>query len=181
MEFMTQRLLLRHWKEADADNLYKYAKDPAVGPAAGWPPHQNAAESRDIISSVLCGRECYAICLQTDGAAIGTIELKLNGHTDMTQRNDECEMGFWLGRDFWGRGIMPEAARELLRHAFEDLDMKIVWCGYYEGNVKSQRTQEKIGFVYHHTCAQVPVPLMHEIRMGHTNYMTREHWLALQK
>jgi len=178
---MTQRLLLRHWEKTDADNLYKYAKDPAVGPAAGWPPHKDVEESRGVISNVLCGEECYAICLKTDGAAIGSIELKLNGHTDMTEKNDECELGFWLGQDFWGLGIVPEAAGEMLRHAFEDLNMKIVWCGYYEGNVKSKRAQERAGFAYHHTCGRVPVPLMHETRIGHTNYMTRERWLELRK
>lgn len=181
MELITQRLLLRHWEKTDAENLYKYAKDLAVGPPAGWPPHKSVEESRDVISNILCGEECYAICLKTDSKAIGSIELKLNEHTDMTEKDDECELGFWLGRDFWGQGIVPEAAKGLLRHAFEDLNMKTVWCGYYEENDKSRRTQEKIGFVYHHTCDQVPVPLMHEIRIGHTNYMTREHWFELQK
>lgn len=176
MELTTQRLLLRPWKEADAENLYQYAKDPAVGPAAGWPPHQDIEESLEVIRHVLCGKECYAICLKTDGRAIGSIELKLNGHTDMTERDDECEMGFWLAQEFWGQGIVPEAAQELLRHGFEDLHMETIWCGYYDGNAKSKRTQEKIGFAYHHTCREVPVPLLHETRTGHTNYMTRESW-----
>ena len=179
MGLTTQRLHLRHWKETDADDLYRYAKDPAVGPAAGWPPHKNVGESRDVIKNVLCEKECYAICLKTDDTAIGSIELKLNGHTDMTEKDDECELGFWLGQDFWGQGIMPEAAGELLRHGFEDLGMNVIWCGYYDGNVKSKRTQEKIGFIYHHTCDNVPVPLMHEVRTGHANYMTKERWIEI--
>lgn len=65
---------------------------------------------------------------------------------------------------------------ELLRHGFEELGMSIIWCGYYEGNMKSKRVQEKVGFVYHHTCNDVPVPLMGETRIGYTNYMTREQW-----
>ncbi len=181
MELTTQRLHMRHWKETDADDLYRYAKDPAVGPAAGWPTHKNAEESRDVIKNVLCGKECYAICLKTNDTAIGSIELKLNGNTDMTEKDDECELGFWLGQDFWGQGIMPEAARELLRHGFEDLNMNIIWCGYYDGNRKSKRAQEKIGFIYHHTYDKVPVPLMHEVRIGHTNYMTRERWAEINK
>ena len=43
----TKRLILRKWTEADADSLYEYAKDPAVGPIAGWPPHQLKEESLD--------------------------------------------------------------------------------------------------------------------------------------
>ena len=71
---------------------------------------------------------------------------------------------------------MPEAVRELLRHGFENLRMTTIWCGYYDGNEKSKRVQEKVGFAYHHTCDEVEVPLMNEVRVGHTNYMTREMW-----
>ncbi len=172
----TDRLLLRAWGENDAESLYQYAKDPAVGPIAGWPPHKNIEESRDVIKNVFSGQECYAVCLKEDNAAIGAIELKLNGHTDMTDKDDECELGYWLGQPFWGKGLIPEAAKELLRHAFDDLKMNAVWCGYYDGNVKSKRVQEKLGFVYHHTCDEVPVPLMNDVRVGHTNVMTKEHW-----
>mgnify|MGYP000301379702 FL=1 len=95
----------------------------------------------------------------------------------MTDRNDECELGYWLGKPFWGRGYMPEAAAELIRRAFEDLGMTTVWCGYYDGNNKSKRVQEKLGFIYHHTCNETPVPLMNETRIGHTNCITKEQWL----
>ena len=71
---------------------------------------------------------------------------------------------------------MPEAAMELLRHGFEDLGMTTIWCGYYNGNKKSERAQEKMGFRYHHTCNEVPVTLLNEVRVGHTNYMTLEMW-----
>ena len=49
----TERLILRKWTETDADSLYEYAKDPAVGPIAGWPPHQSKEESLDVICNVL--------------------------------------------------------------------------------------------------------------------------------
>ena len=42
MILMTKRLILRPWMETDAENLFVYAGDPDVGPAAGWPPHKNA-------------------------------------------------------------------------------------------------------------------------------------------
>ena len=71
---------------------------------------------------------------------------------------------------------MSEAAREIIRHAFEELGMTTIWCGYYEGNYKSKRVQEKLGFIYHHTCEEVAVPLMNEVRVGHTNHMTKEQW-----
>ena len=173
----TERLILRRWEESDAESLYQYAKDPDVGPIAGWPPHQSIEESLDVIRNVFNGQESYAICLKTDNKAIGAIELKLNGHTDMTERDDECELGYWLGKSFWGQGIVPEAAREMLRHAFEDIGMQKVWCGYYEGNLKSKRVQEKCGFRYQWTTEGVDVPLMHEKRTGHVNLMTKDDWL----
>ena len=174
----TKRLILRRWEESDAESLYEYAKDPDVGPIAGWPPHKSVAESLDVIRNVFNGAEAYAICLKSDGKAIGAIELKLNGHTDLTERDDECELGYWLGKSFWGQGIMPEAAREILRHAFEDLRMQKVWCAYYDGNTKSKRVQEKCGFTYQWTTEGLEVKQMNEIRTGHVNMLTKEEWEA---
>ena len=157
----TQRLILRKWTEEDAESLFEYAKDPEVGPITGWPPHKNVEESKNVIRNVLNGAECYAICRKENNIAIGSIELILNSHTDMTERDDECELGYWLG--------------------FEDLGMTTIWCGYYDGNRKSKRVQEKLGFVFHHTCNEVPVPLFNEVRVGHTNVMTKDHWEKLYK
>ena len=172
----TDRLILRPWKETDADCLYEYAKDPAVGPIAGWPPHKSVEESLDVIRNVLNGEECYAICEKGSNEAIGAIELLLNGHTMRTNRDDECELGYWLGKPFWGRGYMSEVAREIIRHGFEDIGMNTIWSGYYEGNQKSKRVQEKVGFIYHHTCKNVSVPLMNAVRDEHINVLTKEHW-----
>lgn len=172
----TERLILRRWEDSDAESLFEYAADPDVGPIAGWPPHQTIEESRDVIKNVFNGKEAYAICLKTDDRAIGAIELKLNGHTDLTDRDDECELGYWLGKPFWGQGIMPEAVKEILRHAFEKIGMTKVWAGYYEGNLKSKRVQEKSGFRYQWKSEGVDVPLMHEKRTGHVSSMTKDQW-----
>ena len=176
MILKTDRLILRPWEASDAENLYKYASDPDVGPIAGWPPHQSVEESLGIIRNVLNGAECYAICLKEDGKAIGAIELMLNGHTDITERDDECELGYWLGKPFWGQGFMPEAAKEMLRHAFEDIGMAKIWCGYYEGNTKSKRVQEKVGFRYQWESECVDVLLMHEQRTEHVSSITKDQW-----
>ena len=127
----------------------------------------------DDITAILLLRKNFA-----DGAVFPPIRIRLRF---LSAPADPffvpvCELGYWLGKPFWGRGYMPEAAREIIRHGFEDLGMKTIWCGYYDGNQKSKRVQEKLGFVYHHTCPDVPVPLMNEVRVGHTNVMTREHW-----
>lgn len=180
MEIRTERLLLRKWTDADAESMFEQAKNPEIGPVAGWPPHKNVEESRNVIRNVLNGAEAYAICLPEENKAIGAVELKLNGHTDMTEREDECELGYWIGQDYWGKGYMPEAARALIRRGFEELGMTTIWCGYYDGNEKSKRVQEKIGFTYHHTCNEVPVPLLSEVRVEHTNRLTKEEYLELK-
>ena len=172
----TERLIPRRGAKNDAESLFEYAKDTDVGPIAGWPAHRSIEESRDVIKNVFNGKEAYAICLKTDNRAIGAVELKLNGHTDMTERDDECELGYWLGKPFWGQGIVPEAVKEMLRHAFEEIGMTTVWVGYYEGNAKSKRVQEKCGFRYRWKSEDVDVPLLHEKRTGHVSSMTKDQW-----
>ena len=171
----TKRLHLRPWQEEDAAYLYEYAKDPEVGPPAGWPPHTSEENSRQLIKTVLSAPQTYAVCLK-EGHPIGSIGLKLNGYTDMTDRDDECELGYWIGKPFWGQGLIPEAAQELLAYAFETLNMNAVWCGYYDGNEKSARVQQKLGFVYHHTTENVEVSLLGETRTGHVSLLTKEKW-----
>ena len=146
----TKRLLLRPWRESDAQECFRYASDPDVGPIAGWPPHTNIDTSRLIIKEVLSVPETYAIVLKETDLPIGCIA--------------------------WGQGIMPEASEEILRHGFEDLGMRKIWCGYYDGNNQSRRVQEKLGFTHQWTRKNVDVPLMHEKRTGHVNCMTREEW-----
>ena len=175
----TERLILRPWLKDDAEELYRYASDPDVGPPAGWPPHTSVDNSREIIRNVLSRQETYAVCLK-EGTPIGSIGLHLNGHTDMTERDDECELGYWIGKPFWGQGLIPEASRELLRHAFEQLGMRAVWCGYYDGNEKSRKVQTKLGFVYQHKSEGLEVSLMNEVRTGHCNLMTVERWQKVE-
>lgn len=171
----TERLILRPWQEQDAEDLYTYASDPEVGTPAGWPPHTSVDNSREIIKNVLSKPETYAVCLK-DGTPIGSIGLHLNGSTDMTDRDDECELGYWIGKPYWGQGLIPEASRALMRYAFEELGMRAVWCGYYDGNEKSRKVQTKLGFVYQHKTEGLEVRLMNEIRTGHCNLMTKERW-----
>ena len=72
--------------------------------------------------------------------------------------------------------MIPEAISRLQEHAFEDLGCSAMWCGYYDGNEKSKRCQEKCGFVYHHTEKDKPCPLMGDVRTEHFTKLTREQW-----
>lgn len=176
MELTTERLVLRPWKESDAERLYKYAKDPEVGPIAGWPVHTSVENSRQIIREVLSAEETYAVCLKENGKAIGSIGLMLGTASNLNLPDTEGEIGYWIGVPYWGQGFIPEAAKEVLRHGFEDLKLNRIWCGYYDGNAKSKRVQEKCGFVYHHTNEDVYCELMNDIRTEHVTCMSRQQY-----
>ena len=177
----TKRLILRPWCEDDAEDLYTYASDPEVGPPAGWPPHTRVENSREIIRTVLSAPDTFAVCLKengrSDGVAgghpIGSVGFHRN---DLAEDDDEYELGYWIGKPYWGQGLIPEASREMLRYAFEDLGMNRIWCGYYDGNEKSRRVQEKLGFLYQRRTEGIEVSLLGEIRTGHSNLMTKERW-----
>lgn len=57
----TERIILRPWRESDAETLYKYASDPEVGPRAGWPPHKSVEESLEIIRTLFHSDHMWAV------------------------------------------------------------------------------------------------------------------------
>lgn len=181
MEFITERLILRPWKETDAESLYEYAKDSEVGPIAGWPVHTSVENSLDIIRNVLSAEETYAVCLKEDNRAIGSVGLipPMQSHTSAS--DDEIEIGYWIGVPFWGKGLIPEAVRRIQEHVFEDLGCSAMWCGYYDGNIKSKKCQEKCGFRYHHTEENKPCALMGDIRTEHFTKLTKAEWEKLRE
>ncbi len=89
----TERLVLRHWRVADASRLFELASDPLVGPACGWAPHQNVEESRNLIESRFLGKpESYAICLKQDEASKGSPALSGNGVLGSGRSNNGTAM-----------------------------------------------------------------------------------------
>ncbi|MEG0506406.1 MAG: GNAT family N-acetyltransferase [Longicatena sp.] len=176
MNLTTKRLTLRPWLKSDATSLYSFAKDPFVGPAAGWPIHTSVSDSLQIIQNVLAKDESYAITLVEEDQAIGSIGLMIGKDANLALPENEAEVGYWIGVPYWGQGLVSEALKEIMQHAFVDLKMQSLWCGYYEGNIKSKRVQEKCGFVYHHTIDAVNCSLLHEIRKEHVSCITKEQW-----
>ena len=70
----------------------------------------------------------------------------IGGASNLALPADEAEIGYWIGVPFQGRGYTTEATREVIRHAFEELGMTTLWCGYFDGNDPSRRVGEKCGF-----------------------------------
>lgn len=148
----TRRLILTPWRVEDAEALYALASDPDIGPMCGWEPHESVEESREVIRSVFSAPETYAILGRESGTLLGSVVLKepeeIFPELEATRQR---ELGYWLGRPYWGRGIMPEAAQALLRHGFEDIKLAAVWCAHYVWNGQSRRVIEKCGFQYQFT------------------------------
>ena len=172
----TEKLILRPWEETDAESLYEYAKDPAVGPAAGWALHTSVENSREIIRDVLTAPETYAVCLKEDNKAIGSVGLMIGDKSNIGLPDTEGEIGYWIGVPFWGQGLIPEAVNAIIRRAFVDLKLEALWCGYFEGNEKSKRVQEKCGFKYHHTNRDIYWERMGDIRTEHITRLSADEW-----
>lgn len=144
----TERLILRPWQESDLDDFYEYARDPEIGPNAGWEPHTNREASRSILQLFVSQNEVWAIEHQQDGKAIGSIGL----HMDRKRSGVNARMlGYVLARQYWGQGLMTEAARCAIRYAFEELQIDILSVYHYPHNMKSRRVIEKCGFRYEGT------------------------------
>ena len=120
--------------------------------------------------------ETYAVVDKATGKAVGSIGLKMGEASGIELSEDEAEIGYWIGEAYWGRGLIPEAVREMLRHAFADLGLKKIWCAYYEGNRKSLRVQEKCGFCYAYTKENAPCSMLDELRTEHVSCISREQW-----
>lgn len=174
MVLETERLILRPWMESDAESLYQYAKDDRVGPIAGWPPHESVESSREIIRNVLSAPETYAVCLKNDNRAIGSIGLLIGKNSNLDLPESEGEIGYWIGVPFWGQGLIPEATREVIRRGFAELHLDRLWCGYFDGNIKSKRAQEKCGFRYVRTDKDIYWPLMDDIRTEHVTCLEKQ-------
>ena len=188
----TPRLILRPWMEDDAEALYRFARDPLVGPPAGWPPHTSVENSREIIRGVLSARETYAMVLRYDtvdaisgevvpaGTPVGSIGIMFKGCGSYPHMKDtEAEIGYWVGLPLWGRGLVPEAVRAIQGRCFGELGLDGLWCGYYQGNEKSCRVQEKCGFVPR--CAmEIPLHPFSGATVECFTYLSREEWEANQ-
>ncbi len=112
----TKRLILRPWEEDDAEDLYRYASHPQIGPLTGWPVHTSVENSREIIKGVLSEPETYAVIVKEAGHAVGSIGLMIGKASNIDLPDTEGEVGYWIGAPFWGQGLIPEAVMEILRH-----------------------------------------------------------------
>ncbi len=108
----TDRLILRHWRDSDAETLFKLASDPDIGPVAGWPPHTSVENSLEIIRTVFSAPEIYAVVPKATGEPVGCCGIVFSNNVDKAAKGlNEAEIGYWIGKSYWGKGMIPEAVR----------------------------------------------------------------------
>ena len=145
----TERLILRPFQASDLDDFYAYASVPGVGEMAGWKHHESKAESKEILDIFIREDIDFAICLKPFNTVIGSLGVKKYG---LEEKLTEFfpyrgrEIGFVLGKPYWGMGLMPEAVNAVVHYLFQELDLDFLTCGYYCFNAQSKRVQEKCGF-----------------------------------
>ena len=118
----TERLILRSFKQSDLLDFYEYASVPGVGEMAGWKHHETMAKTQEILEMFI--EEKLTEFKSYYGRVIGSV----------------------LSKDYWGKGIMPEAVGAVITYLFDDLNLDFLTCGYYDFNIQSKRVQEKCGF-----------------------------------
>ncbi len=171
----TERLILRPWRHEDLDDFYEYARVDGVGQMAGWLPHESREISAVILARFVSG--CKTFAIEYNGKAIGSLGIEKYDENVYPEFNEKrCrEIGFVLSKDYWGRGLMPEAVNEVLRWLFEDMRLDAVFCGHFCSNRQSARVQEKCGFRHHSSGTyQTQFGAMVE---DERNYLTRGDWL----
>ena len=143
----TDRIILRPWRESDAEALFKYASDPEVGPRAGWPPHKSVEDSLEIIRTVFNNPTTWAIVLKETGEPIGAMGYLPCEGNNLPSREGEPLVGYWIGKPYWNKGICTEALAMMIANIRRTTDIKSLISSHFIDNPASGRVMEKCGFI----------------------------------
>ena len=142
----TERIHLRRWQESDAETLFKYASDPDIGPRAGWPPHQSVEDSLEVIWNFFSNEATWAIVLNETNEPIGCIGYLPHTSSNIPIGENDCEVGYWVGKPYWNKGICTESLQLLLDYCTNVMHFENIWADYFTGNPASGRVMQKCGF-----------------------------------
>ena len=144
----TERLILRPWKESDVDDFFAYASIPGVGEMAGWPHHQSKEKTQQTIAMFMRDKDVLAIQLKESNQVIGSLGIHENDNDHVGPDYLGREVGYVLSKEYWGRGLVPEAVRGVIDYCFNTLRYDYLLCGHFTWNHQSRRVIEKCGFQY---------------------------------
>lgn len=140
-------VLLRPWRAEDADQIWELANDKDVAKNLRnlFPHPYTLADAQSYIADclVLSDRR-ITLCMETEGRPAGSIGVFLLN--DVYEKS--AEIGYWLGRPYWGRGIATAAVRQICTLAFEAFDLARIHAEVFSSNPASCRVLEKAGFVH---------------------------------
>jgi ribosomal-protein-alanine N-acetyltransferase len=150
----TERLVLRAFEETDAPALFPHASNPNVTRFTLWEHHQSLDDTVMFVRDYARCRylegqpEPYALTLRDDpgGEPVGAL-----GCFWSSQPNRTMELGYWLAEPLWGRGLMTEACRAVLTHAFVACEPARIQARVIAGNDSSVRVLAKLGFRFEGT------------------------------
>ena len=153
----TERLLLRPFRESDAEAFFKCCQNPNIGNNAGWKPHGSLEESQEILRSVFISQSgIWAIILKEDGRLIGSVGII----PDPKRENPQARMlGYWLDESHWGKGYMTEAVQSVLDYGFSTLQLSLITANCYPHNERSQQLLKRHGFIYEGTLHQAELKI----------------------
>lgn len=141
----TERLILRPFQRSDAERVAALAGDREIVLNTLSIPHPYTIEdAQQWIARQQESRSSgdaveLAITIRDSGEVAGAIGLMLS---DEKRR---AELGYWLGREYWGRGLVSEASRELVRYGFHSLGLQRVFAFHFARNQASRRVLERLG------------------------------------
>ena len=145
----TKRLILRPFRQSDLCDFNEYASVPGVGEMAGWKHHETIEKTQEILDMFIKEDKTFAIVFKKNNKVIGSIGVeKYELEDELTEFNSYYgrKIGYVLSKDYWGKGIMPEAVGAVISYLFDDLNLDFLTCAYYDFNNQSKRVQEKCGF-----------------------------------
>ena len=151
----TDRLILRRFVESDAEAMFEnWASSAENLVYVTWDPHPDVEVTRNSIRNWVASYTNpnyykWAICLKEDpDYVIGDISI-----IEMDEIDSSCEIGYILGKNYWGRGMMTEALKAVLDFCFTQAGFQKVRARYASLNLASGRVMEKAGMSYLKTIA----------------------------
>lgn len=145
MELRLRSCTLRPWRAEDLDSLLRHAGGPNIARFMRdvFPSPYTRADGEAWLAIAVPEEPRHNFAIEVDGAAVGGIGLRFG--EDVHRRS--AEIGYWLGEEYWGRGIVTEAVGALTRHALATFDLVRVEAHVYAPNAGSARVLEKNGYV----------------------------------
>ena len=146
----TDRLILRAWKETDLDDFYEYASVEGVGEMAGWKHHESIDVTKKVLESFISEKNVFAIVYKENNKVIGSLGLHKSWANDESEyaHLKVKEIGYVLSKVYWGRGLMPEAVKAVIRFCFDECKLDALTVGHFSFNNQSKRVIEKCGFAF---------------------------------